>query len=40
MLTFDGIIPLPCKVMIFSVFNVTMVEFHIHSVKVSDLYYI
>ena len=32
MLTFDGII--------FSVFNVTMVQFHVHSAKFKDLYYL
>ena len=40
MLTFDGIIPLPCKFLTFSVFNATMVQFHVHSAKVNDLYYL
>ena len=30
--------PVPCKVKIFSVFNVTMVQFHIRSTKVNDFY--
>ena len=36
MLTFDGIIALTCKFLTFSVLNVTMVQFHVHSTKVND----
>ena len=37
MLTFNGIIPLPCKFMTLSLFNVTWMQFHVYSTKVNYL---
>ena len=40
MLTFDGIIPVQCKFMTLSEFNVICVQFHVRSTKFNDLYHL